>query len=261
MMDNANGEQIKVGGDSAELNKELQDARTKLEEMNHFKNHLLSLTSHELRTPLAVIKGYATVLKEGLYGEVNEKTRETLEKIEFAADDLVNLVNNIIDLRKVEEGRMEYNFERVDFRELAEDVFEGMRLIAVHKGLELAFTAPSHEIPVKADAQKLRHSIQNLVDNAVKYTPSGFVRAEIKEDGSRVIFSVKDSGIGIAPGVKPLLFEEFVRDERVKQEIRGTGIGLHIAKNFVLAHGGKIWCESEGEGKGSTFFIELPRAA
>ncbi len=242
------------------LNNELAGTKKKLEELNHFKNHLLSLTSHQLRAPLAVIKGYATILKEGFYGEVNEKVRETLEKMEFAVDDLVNLVNNIIDLRKVEEGRIEYDFERVDLRRLAEDAVEGIHLLAIHKKLELAFAAPQHEIFVTADAQKLRHVVQNLVDNAIKYTPNGFVRAEIVEDGGEVIFRVKDSGIGIPPGVKPLLFEEFVRDERVKNDFKGSGLGLHIAKSIVEAHGGKIWAESDGEGKGSTFSFSLKKA-
>ncbi len=242
------------------LKKELEEAKAKFEGADHFRMHLLSLTSHQFRTPLATIRGYTTILREGLYGEVNEKMKETLEKIEFAVNDLLNLVDNVMDLRKVEEGRMTYDLERTDFRKLVEDAVEALHLLAMHKGLDLTFTAPSHEIFVSADAQKLRHVIQNLVDNAIKYTPSGFIKTEIKETDSEVIFSVQDSGMGIPEHVTPLLFEEFVRDDRVKAEIKGTGLGLNIAKNIVEAHGGKISCESPGEGKGSTFTFSLKKA-
>lgn len=241
------------------LNKELEEAKIKLENLNHFKSHLLSLASHQVRAPLAAIKGYAAVLREGLYGEVNEKIRETLEKIEFEADDLINLVTNIMDIRKVEEGKMDYEFSRVNLRELAEETVENLHLLAINKKLDLSFSAPRKKIFVVGDEQKLKHVILNLVDNAIKYTPRGLIKAEVREDGESAIFSVKDSGLGISAGTSPLLFEEFVRDEKIKKEIRGTGIGLHIAKSIIEAHGGKIWCESEGEGKGSTFAFLLKR--
>lgn len=238
-------------------NEELKEAKRKLEELNHFKNHLLSLTSHQVKAPLAAIKGYATLLKEGAYGEASEKQKEILGKIEFAADDLINMVTNIIDLRKIEEGRLDYKFERINFGRLADEAVEGLHPLALNKNLNLDFYAPTKDVFVMGDAQRLRHVIQNLVDNAIKYTPSGFVKAAVKEDGDKVVFSVKDSGIGIPAGVKPLIFEEFVRDERVKSEIRGSGIGLHIAKSIVEVHGGKIWAESGGENKGSTFSFSL----
>lgn len=253
-MTNLNPEELE------KLNKELEETKVKLEALNHFKTHLLALTSHQFKAPLASIKGYATIVRQGLYGEVNEKIKEALERIEFAADDLVNLVNNVIDLRKVEEGRMDYDFVKTDFKKLAQDAAEGLHLLAIHKKLDFTFSAPEKELFVNADEQKLRHVVLNLVDNAIKYTEKGFIHVEIKEEGDKIVLSARDSGIGIAPGVKPLLFEEFVRDERVKREIRGTGIGLHIAKSIVEAHGGKIWAESEGEGKGSTFFVELEKA-
>jgi signal transduction histidine kinase len=172
----------------------------------------------------------------------------------------VNLVDNVIDLRKVEEGRIDYQMENFDFIKMARQASEELGHMATSKGLNLSFEAPEREIMVYGDQQKLRHVIQNLVDNAVKYTATGAVRVSIEDKDGSVLFSVADTGIGIPTDVKPFLFEEFIRDERVKQEIRGSGIGLHVAKLFTEAHGGRAWAESEGEGKGSTFFISIPKA-
>jgi signal transduction histidine kinase len=240
------------------LNKELAEDRAKLEELNHFKSHLLALTSHQMKTPLGIIRGYTALLREGFYGTMDERAKEVVGKIEFAAEDLVNLVDNVMDLRKLEEGKVEYHMEDVDFIKLARQASEELGHMATSKGLNLSFEAPSGEIIVRGDEQKLRHVIQNLVDNAVKYTEKGFVHVKVEEKEGNAVLSVADSGIGIAEGVRPLLFEEFVRDERVKQEIRGSGLGLHVAKLFTEAHQGKVWVESEGEGKGSVFYLSVP---
>ena len=237
----------------------LRKLNEELAEMNHFKMHLLALTSHQLKAPLGIIRGYTALLRDGTYGEMDERAREVVAKIESAAEDMVNLVDNVIDLRKVEEGKMEYRMEDVDFVKLARRAAEELGHLATAKGLNLSFEAPEKEIVISGDEQKLRHVIQNLVDNAVKYTEKGFVKVRVEEKGESVVLSVADSGIGIAKGIQPFLFEEFVRDERVKREIRGSGLGLHVAKIFVEAHKGKVWVESAGEGKGSTFSISLPK--
>lgn len=242
-----------------ELRKQLEEDKRKLEELNHFKTHLLALTSHQMKTPLGIIRGYTSLLRDGFYGEIDPRAKGILAKIEFAAEDLVNLVDNVIDLRRVEEGRIEYQMENLDFVKLARQASEELGHMATSKGLNLSFKGPGKEIMVYGDEQKLRHVIQNLVDNAVKYTAQGFVHVNVEEKDDEVIFSVADSGIGIPPGVKPFLFEEFVRDERVKREIRGSGMGLHVAKIFVEAHKGKISMTSEGEGKGSVFSFSVPR--
>lgn len=242
-----------------EIRKQLEDDKAKLEALNHFKSHLLALTSHQMKAPLGIIRGYTALLRDGYYGAMDERAKEIVAKIEFAAEDLVNLVDNVIDLRKVEEGRIEYQMENLDFVKLARHASDELGHQATSKGLNLSFEAPDKEILVYGDEQKLRHVIQNLVDNAVKYTEKGFVRVKVEEKGDDVVFSVTDSGIGIPPGVQPLLFEEFVRDERVKREIRGSGLGLHVSKIFVEAHKGKISATSEGEGKGSVFSFSVPR--
>ena len=239
----------------------LQKANADLEAANHFKMHLLTLTSHQMKTPLGIIRGYTALLREGFYGEIDPRAKEVVAKIEFAAEDLVTLVDNVIDLRKAEEGRIEYQMQNLDFVKLARQAAEELGHMATSKGLNLSFEGPEGEIMIYGDEQKLRHVIQNLVDNAVKYTEKGFIHVKLEKKDDAALFSVADSGIGIPADVKPFLFEEFIRDERVKREIRGTGLGLHVAKVFTEAQQGKIWAESDGEGKGSTFYVSIPTIA
>lgn len=132
--------------------------------------------------------------------------------------------------------------------------------MAMAKGLNLSFEGPTEKMMIYGDEQKLRHVVQNLIDNAVKYTEHGSIAVKLEDKGNAVILAVADSGLGIPHKVLPLLFEEYVRDERLRQ-IRGSGMGLHIARIFVEAHQGKIWAESRGEGKGSTFYVALPKEA
>ena len=241
-------------------NEELQKKIAELEELNRTKNSLLSFAAHQMKAPLGIVKGYATLFREGQYGEVSEKQTEVLRKIEFTADELVDLLANVIDLKKIEEGKMEYEFSKTDLVGLAKDAVDGIKLLAENKKLELALSAPTKNIFVQADPRELKHVIQNLLDNAIKYTPSGFIRVEVKDAGGEAVFSVTDSGMGMSADAKPFLFNEFVRGNQAGGEIKGSGIGLHIAKSIVNAHGGKIWAESDGEGKGRTFFFSLKKA-
>ncbi len=239
------------------LTEQLKKANTELESLSRFKTQILSFASHQIKAPLAVIKQFATILMEGLYGPVSNKVKETLGKMKGSADELIDLINSILDLRKVEEGKMEYKFETVKLKDLTQNVFDGLKIQAETKKLNFTFTSGS-EANVSADPQKLKQVLQNLTENAIKYTPQGFVKLETKEEEGYVIFSVSDSGLGIGASLLPHLFDqEFVRDERIKREIKGTGLGLYIAKSIITGHGGTIWAKSEGEGKGSKFFVKL----
>ena len=250
------------------LNKELAEQKGQVEELSHFKSQLLSLASHQIKAPLAAIKGFVSILLEGLYGKVgNPKVVDTLGKIKGSADDLIDLIDTLLDLRRIDEGKMEYQFAKVDFGKMVKDVVQGLEPLALEKKLSLEATVPARETLVNADAQKLKQVVRNLVDNAIKYTQAGFVKIELHDgpsalDGQEhdeMIVSVKDTGLGVSPMLLPHLFEEFIRDDRVKKEIRGTGLGLYIARKILEAHGGTIWAESSGEGKGSTFFVKLKK--
>ncbi len=240
-----------------QLNAELEKAKAELEKLSHFKSHLLSLASHQVRSSLAIIKGYTQMLRQGFHGPLNDEVAHIVGKIEFAAEDLINLVSNVIDLKKIEDGKITYDFKKLDIVLLAKQVIDYYKPLAGARGLEMTVSLPNESVFVKADEQHLKHVVQNLIDNAVKYTERGFIRISIEQRTGEAIFSVQDSGIGIKPGTSPLLFEEFIRDERVESMVKGSGLGLHIAKNIIEAHNGKIWAESEGEGQGATFTFSL----
>ncbi|OGZ02600.1 MAG: hypothetical protein A2946_01535 [Candidatus Liptonbacteria bacterium RIFCSPLOWO2_01_FULL_53_13] len=240
---------------------DLKQANAKLEDLSRLKTQLLSLASHQIKSPLAAIKGFTEILIEGIYGQVNDKVKETLVKMKKSADGLVMLIDTLLNVRKVEEGRMDYQFARIDFRKLVEDTVEELRPLAGEKKLELTFTAPPEAAWVNADAQKLKQVVQNLIDNAIKYTPLGFVKVEVAPKESTYVLSVTDSGLGIPEELITHLFEEFIRDERVKKDILGTGLGLFIARKIVDAHSGKIWAESGGKDKGSRFYVALKKVA
>jgi len=248
-----------------ELNAELEKQKAQVEELSNFKTQLLSFASHQLKAPMAVIKGYSSILLEGLYGPVKGKVRETIVKMRESTDELIGLINTLLDMRRIDEGRMEYQFSEVDLGELVAHVIDGLAPLAEKKKLKLTFKKPDHLVKVRADGPKLAQVIGNLVENAIKYTEKGSVEVMMTDDqklikdssGNDVMVSVKDTGLGISATLAPHLFEEFTRDERVKKEIRGTGLGLYIARKMIEAHEGVVWAESEGEGKGSTFFIKL----
>lgn len=242
-----------------ELARKLEEANRSLTELSRFKTQLLSLASHQLKSPLAIIKGYASLLLENMYGILEPKVKETVSRMKASVDQLVGLVDTLLNLRQVEEGKIEYHFEGIDIAELGRNVTESFRSVAEGKGLRLAFHA---DRPVLAlgDSQKLPEVFRNLVDNALKYTPKGEIAVTVGEDSGRAVFSVKDSGIGVSKELLPKLFEEFVRDERIRKEIQGTGFGLYIARKIIEAHHGSIRAESEGQGKGTAFYVYLPLA-
>jgi signal transduction histidine kinase len=163
-------------------------------------------------------------------------------------------------MRKVEEGKMEYSFEKVDLVALIAGTVESIMPLAQAKNLTLSSTLPPAPVMVNIDKEKFKQVIQNLLDNAIKYTPTGFVKLELTTNQGKALIAVSDSGFGIPATLIPFLFEEFIRDERIKREIRGTGLGLYIARKITEAHGGTLVAESEGEGKGSTFRATIPVA-
>jgi signal transduction histidine kinase len=234
------------------------EQREQLADLGRFKSELLSLASHQMRSPLAAMKGFITLIMDGSYGEVSDKVKETLGKVKDSADELIDLINVLLDVRKVEEGRMEYSFEKTDIVPLVNETVAALMPLAQAKNLALASDIGTASVFVNIDRVKFKQVIQNLIDNAIKYTPSGFVKISLKTDGARVLVVVNDSGLGIPASLLPFLFEEFIRDERVKKEIRGTGLGLYIARKIAEAHGGTLTAISPGEGKGSTFTVSIP---
>lgn len=240
------------------LTEELQKTNAQLNELSHFKSQLLSLASHQIKAPLAAIKGYLALILEGGYGPMPENLRKPVEAMQHSANGLVDLVSSLLDLRKIEEGKMDYQFSRTDLAAIVRDVAEEMGMLAKAKKLALTVSGADAPVWVRADAPKLRQVVLNFVDNAIKYTPSGSVSVSLVARGRFATCTVADTGLGMSPALLPRLFDEFTRDQRVLHTIRGTGLGLYIAKRIIEAHGGEAHAESDGEGKGSRFILSLP---
>jgi len=241
------------------LSEDLSAANEKLTALDKLKSEFLSFASHQVKSPMAVVKGFAELIADGTYGQVSDEAKEKAKKIKENADRTLALVNNLLDLGKIEEGKMEFTFTQVDIVKMAKDMVEEYKVIASGKGLDMQFESSSPSLTIRADEQKIRQVLQNVIDNSIKYTQAGFIKISVQEEGDYATIAVTDSGRGMSQELLKKLFGRFVRDEKTKAEIQGTGLGLYIAKQIVDAHHGKIYVESDGEGKGSRFYIRLAK--
>jgi len=215
--------------------------------------------SHELRTPLNAIIGFSEVLSERMFGELNEKQADYLKDIHESGKHLLSLINDILDLSKIEAGRMDLEISTFDLPSALSNAMVLVRERAQRHGIDLTLEVDKDLGAFRADERKFKQIVLNLLSNAVKFTPDGgHVSVAAKKDTTRVEIAVKDTGIGIAPEDHAAVFEEFKqvgRDYTKKAE--GTGLGLALTKRFVELHGGDIRLES-ALGTGSTFTISLP---
>jgi GAF domain-containing protein len=244
---------------NARLFREIEDKSRQIEAANRHKSEFLANMSHELRTPLNAIIGFSEVLQERLFGELNDKQAEYTSDILTSGQHLLSLINEILDLSKVEAGRMELELAPFDLLLSIENARTFVRERAVKHGITLDVDVDDQLGEYVGDERKIKQILLNLLSNAVKFTPEGgriSIIANKKDKGAEI--SVSDTGIGIPPAELPTIFEEFRQvggDYAHKKE--GTGLGLTLAKKFVELHGGRIWVESE-VGKGSTFSFTLP---
>jgi signal transduction histidine kinase len=243
------------------MTNKLAIANDQLRKLDNAKSEFISIASHQLRTPLTAIKGFISLLLEGSYGPVNQPIKDVLNKIYISNERLVDLVEDMLNLSRIESGRMEYKFEKVDLPALCQEIYDTFILRAKGKGLKLELDLPKEKnLEVFTDRNKIREVISNLVDNALKYTNKGWVRIKLSpiEDGTRI--AIIDTGIGVPQEEIPYLFSKFSRGKNVSRlNATGTGLGLHIGKKMIEALHGKIWVESRGAEMGSTFFIEMPK--
>ena len=240
-----------------EQREKLEELNKELERLNKIRAEFLSIASHQIRSPMVNIRGFLELLLQGYYGEIQEKAKEVLLKIYRNINEEINLVNNLLDYRKIEEGRMEYNFENINIVQIVKGIYEFYKIRAEEKKLEFILDIEKESIVIRGDEEKLKQVIANLVDNAIKYTDSGFVKISVKEEDNSVLIIVQDSGRGIEKDYLEKIFVGFERGT-IDRKIAGSGLGLYIAKEFIKAHNGEIWAESEGLGKGSTFYVKLP---
>lgn len=251
--------EVKTREELAALTEKLQKANLDLQKLDRAKSEFISIASHQLRTPLSIIKGFVSMLSEETYGSLTEKQKEILEKIFISNERLVHLINDLLDLSRMEGGRMTFDWEFIPLTELVQSVVDELKPGAENKKLELKWNPYSEKMYVRADEAKLRQVIMNLIDNAIKYTPSGSVEVKLEKIDQKVRLSVRDTGIGIDKEEMEMLFGKFVRGKGTQRLwTEGTGLGLYVASKILEEHKGKIWGESQGEGRGSTFFVELP---
>jgi signal transduction histidine kinase len=237
---------------------ELQTLNVRLTEASKAKSEFLANMSHELRTPMNAILGFVEMLLDDLYGEVPPSLREPLVDIQVNGKHLLNLINDVLDLSKIEAGRMELVLDEYSVQDVVETVRTSLQSLALEKGLGFA-AAAADDIPLAfGDGRRITQCLMNLVGNALKFCKHGRVTVWVERQGDNLVYHVSDTGIGIPKDELKNIFTEFRQvDTALTREFSGTGLGLNITKKFVEMHGGRIWVESE-LGKGSTFFFSIP---
>ncbi len=238
---------------------ELELANAKLRKADKLKSEFLANMSHELRTPLNAIIGFAEILRDGIVGELNEEQKESVIDIYESGKHLLQMINDILDLSKIEAGRMELQPEEFSIAESIEAIYSIIRDLANKKHLSLKSEIPEDIPNIYADQIKFKQIMYNLLSNAIKFTPEGGITTKVEFNDNEFIISVIDTGIGIEPEDQKTIFDEFTQvDSSQSRQYEGTGLGLALTKRIVELHGGRIWVESEGIGKGSKFSFTIP---
>lgn len=259
--------EVKRKEDLQLLSDRLAVTNDRLRELDQARAEFMSMASHQLQTPLTAIRGFASLLLEKSGGDLTPNQEDMIQKISVSSERMVQLVEEYLNLSRIESGKMEYKLEKWQTEDICQEVVDALALKAKKKNLSLTFHRPSEPLPeAMIDGPKVREVISNLVDNAIKYTPEGDVtldilrrRREASETSDWIRVIVSDTGLGISETELPHLFAKFGRGtnkERLK--IKGTGLGLYIGKVMIENNGGKIWAESDGEDKGARFIIEIP---
>jgi PAS domain S-box-containing protein len=235
---------------------------TREKELEKTKDEFISITSHELRTPMSIIKSYLWMLATGRGGTLTEKQHGYLDKAIKGTERMLALINDMLSVSRIEQGKIEFKKEDVNLSEFFQDVVEELDMKAKEKSLCVNLTLPTELASIYTDKQKLREIIINLAGNSIKFTDSGCIEIKIeKQDENFAKISVIDTGRGIDPAEIPRLFHKFQRLDNSYQTVAesgGTGLGLYIVKLYLESLGGKIEVESEGVGKGATFWFTLP---
>lgn len=259
---NAVAAQVSLHLESVRLTEELQKRAAQLQELDRLKSAFLANMSHELRTPLNSILGFADVILEGIDGPLTPEMENDLRLIQKNGQHLLALINDVLDMAKIEAGRMNLYFDRFNLYELIQNVINITLPMANSKGLTL-FIEPDTErsLEIVADETRIKQVLLNVVNNAIKFTESGYVSVHAARLGrEKVLITVTDTGIGIPADHLEKIFQEFSQvDTSTTRKVGGTGLGLPISRRLVELHGGRMWAESAGiPGQGSTFYIELP---
>ena len=253
--------QTSVHLEALRLTEELQKRAAELQELDRLKSSFLANMSHELRTPLNSILGFSDVILEGIDGPLTDYMENDLRLIQKNGQHLLHLINDVLDMAKIESGRMNLHLEKFKVHEVFDEVASITSTLASEKNLAL-FIEPDSDAGAEifADVTRMRQVIINLVNNAIKFTEKGKISMRVDQLGTdKVLLRVKDTGIGIPPDHIEAVFQEFSQvDTSTTRKVGGTGLGLPISRRLVEMHGGRMWAESTGvNGEGSAFFVEL----
>lgn len=241
-----------------QLKIKLEAANEKLQGLDKLKTEFLSLASHQLRSPLTAIKGYISMILEGDYGEIDKETREVIERIFQSSQNLTKVVEDLLNVSKIEQGGMKFEMEPFNLADVALDTEKDLSINAEKSGLKISFNSDKKELcMVNGDKEKIRQVVLNLIDNSIKYTKKGSINVSVKRVEDKVVFAVKDTGMGMTKEIKDSLFQKFARGNGSRMNTSGSGLGLYLGREIMKAHKGKIYIESPGPDKGSTFSFEL----
>jgi signal transduction histidine kinase len=251
----------KLVSDMTDLNQTLEKTNVKLKDLDQKKSEFMSLATHQLRAPLTAMRGYYSMIQDGTFGKIdNPEIEDVINKISRSTTDLTMIVEDYLNISRIEQGRMQYNFVSIDIADIVNDVIKEVSPTVHHAGLTLNLNYDtSQKYIVSVDQGKIKQVIFNIIDNSIKYTPKGSINVSItKTTNKKVLISIKDTGVGIKSGVIPQLFKKFTRaPDASDTNILGTGLGLYVADQILKAHDGHTWAQSEGQDKGSQFYIEL----
>ncbi len=243
---------------NARLFREVEEKGHELEIATKHKSEFLANMSHELRTPLNAVLGYTELILDNIYGDISEKIREVLERLNINGRHLLGLINDVLDLSKIEAGQLTLSLNEYSMEEAVQTVFTSVEALAAEKKLELTVAVPTDLTTGRGDEQRIAQVLLNLLGNAIKFTEEGEVRVEVSVSNETFLVSVSDTGPGLSEADQAKIFEEFHQADGSSTRVKGgTGLGLSIARKIVEMHGGRIWVEST-LGKGSTFRFTLP---
>ncbi|MFA5086592.1 MAG: ATP-binding protein [Candidatus Paceibacterota bacterium] len=229
--------------------------------VERMKTEFVSIAAHQLRTPLSAIKWTLRMVLDGDAGALSAEQKDLLEKTYVSNERMISLINDLLNVSRIEEGRFLYKQAPGQLEEVVKTVVESSKELFKMRKVSMSVDIPEGISPVNMDKEKMELAVQNLVENAAKYTPEGgSIHITLEKHEAEVVFKIKDTGVGIPEAEHERIFTKFFRgDNVIKMETEGSGLGLYTTRNIIDAHRGKIWFESK-EGKGTTFFFSLPYA-
>jgi signal transduction histidine kinase len=251
-------DQAAIAIENVRLFDEIQDKSRQLAEASKHKSQFLANMSHELRTPMNAILGYTELIMDNIYGDPTEKMRGVLTRIQSNGKHLLGLINDVLDLSKIEAGQLTLSLADYSVKDIVHSVFGSVESLAKNKKLELKVELPQKLPIAHGDERRLTQVLLNLVGNSIKFTDKGEVAIKAESTNGSFTISVRDTGPGIAEADQSKIFEEFQQADSSTTKVKGgTGLGLAISKRIVEMHGGRLWVESS-LGHGSTFSFNVP---